>query len=266
MPALVARHPDLELHIVGDGSNRAAISARADELGLGRHVVLHGALAAEQRDSLLRTAWLSVAASAWEGWCLTVMESNLFGVPVVGLRRPGLRDSIRDGETGWLVDEETQLAAGIDRALAELADPEAAEAWSRRAHAWANRFTWAEMGGRISRVLLTEEGRLAQRRDERRTRTDVASVVHIPSALVPSSWSARFRLGDQVVEGEQGFLALLPGADTASARRALQRAGLPLDIVHEPSVRVSVARPADYVSLEWPVDSAVNLTVPLVNR
>jgi glycosyltransferase involved in cell wall biosynthesis len=267
MPALLRRHPKLELHIVGEGPNRAAVSARAKRLGLGQHVVVHGELPAEQRDSLLQTAWLSVAASAWEGWCLTVLESNIFGVPVVGLRRPGLRDSIRDGETGWLVDEESQLATGIGDALEELADPAEADEWSQRAQAWANRFTWAEMGGRISRVLLTEEGRLAHCRDDRRTRTDLASVVYIPPVLVPTSWSGRFRVGDQVIEGEEGLVALLPGADTASVGWALERAGLPADIVYEPTVRVSVARPSDYVLLEVPVEAAaIDLSVPVTNH
>jgi hypothetical protein len=35
----------------------------------------------------------------------------------------GLRDAVRDGETGWLVRDGEQLADVVDRAPEELSDP-----------------------------------------------------------------------------------------------------------------------------------------------
>jgi glycosyltransferase involved in cell wall biosynthesis len=51
----------------------------------------------------LNRAHLLVNPSPKEGWGLTVVEANACGLPVVASDRPGLRDSVRDGETGYLV-------------------------------------------------------------------------------------------------------------------------------------------------------------------
>jgi glycosyltransferase involved in cell wall biosynthesis len=51
----------------------------------------------------LNRAHLLVNPSPKEGWGLTVVEANACGLPVVASDRPGLRDSVRDGETGFLV-------------------------------------------------------------------------------------------------------------------------------------------------------------------
>jgi glycosyltransferase involved in cell wall biosynthesis len=40
-----------------------------------------------------------------EGWGLVVTESNAMGTPAVAYNVPGLRDSIKDGQTGLLTHE-----------------------------------------------------------------------------------------------------------------------------------------------------------------
>jgi len=58
----------------------------------------------------MRTAWLSVNASEGEGWGLSVIEANFSGSRSwpIGARVSG--NSIRDGETGWLIEEGQDLA------------------------------------------------------------------------------------------------------------------------------------------------------------
>ena len=89
----------------------------AADLGLGGSVIFHGSIPGPARDELLATAWMSVNASAAEGWGLSVVEANALGVPVLAVRRPGLQDSIQDGETGWLVEDESELAGAACRIL-----------------------------------------------------------------------------------------------------------------------------------------------------
>ena len=52
-----------------------------------------------------------------------MIEAAALGVPTVAYDVAGLRDSVRDGETGWLVRDGETLADVVDRALKELADP-----------------------------------------------------------------------------------------------------------------------------------------------
>ena len=69
------------------------------------------------------------------------IEANQCGLPVVASDRPGLRDSVRDGETGALVPygDAGAMAAAT---LVLLRDPELWQARSRAARAWAASFSW----------------------------------------------------------------------------------------------------------------------------
>ncbi len=248
VPAIAERHPDLEVHIVGDGTELAQLRQAVAHAGLASRVVLHGSLPAAERDRLLATAWLTVNPSQGEGWGLSIVEANALGVPALAYRRPGLRDSIRHGVTGWLIDDRDDLAEAVADALDRLADPGLAMEMSQRAHHWVSRFTWDEMAERISAVLDDERGRLAHRSDDRRVRTDLATVVHVPTPLLPDNWVPDFRLSDKWSRTTQALVVLLPGADTGTARLALSRAGLPDEVVTHPSVTVEVARPTDFLS------------------
>ena len=48
-------------------------------------------------------ALLQLNTSQGEGWGLCVLEAAALGVPTVAFDVDGLRDAVRDGETGWLV-------------------------------------------------------------------------------------------------------------------------------------------------------------------
>jgi hypothetical protein len=181
----------------------------------------------------------------------------------------GLRDSIRHGETGWLVDEDSDLAKAIAHALDELSEPETASSISRRAVEWSSRFSWEATAEQLAQILEAERGRLQHRSNDRRQRTDLAMVVRIPDVLIPSGWSPRFRLTDRVTATEDGMSVFLPGTDARSARLALRRSGLTSETVDDPRVRFAVARPIDHIapSLNSVANaSSVTPTTPLVPR
>jgi glycosyltransferase involved in cell wall biosynthesis len=245
---LLADFPDLELHIVGDGTERPAIEAMVEALELSGHVVIHGALSTPERDKLMRTAWMSVNASKGEGWGLSVVEANSLGVPVLAYQRPGLRDSIRDGETGWLLDDQEALAPAVASALGELEDEATAAAMGTRARQWAAQFTWEEMGDQVFSLLEAERGRLAHTPNNRRLVTDLASVVRVPTELLPNGKVPSFRSTDKCVMSEGDLVVLLRNTDTETAKLALRRAGFSPEIIDDPRVRISVARHVDLVS------------------
>ena len=66
---------------------------------------------------------LHLNTSQGEGWGLCVLEAAALGVPTVAYDVEGLRDAVRDGQTGWLVREGEELADVVERAAAELARP-----------------------------------------------------------------------------------------------------------------------------------------------
>jgi glycosyltransferase involved in cell wall biosynthesis len=109
----------VHLHIFGEGTERLEILAAIRRHGLDRVVTMHGAIHRPQE--ALREIRLLVLPSLAEGFGLVLIEAMAAGVPVVATNVPGIRDVIRDGETGLLVppDDEAALGAAIDRVLGD---------------------------------------------------------------------------------------------------------------------------------------------------
>jgi len=153
---LAGAWPGLHVHVVGRGPEEAELAAHAARLGVSGRVSLHGFLPEPRKNAVLGAARLNVTASEFEGWGLTVIEAAALGVPTVAYDVAGLRDSVRDGVTGWLVGDGERLADVVDRALKELADP-VRRAWiQRECRAWASRFTWRSTGVTMTALITAE--------------------------------------------------------------------------------------------------------------
>lgn len=150
--------PAVEIFIIGRGPARDGLESLARELGLAERTHFTGFVTDEERDRLLATSRVCVCPSEKEGWGLTVIEANAVGTPVVATDADGLRDSVRDGETGFLVaDEDVDgFAARIGQLLR---DDRLAADMSKAALAWSHRFDWDlaadEMAEAIERARST---------------------------------------------------------------------------------------------------------------
>jgi glycosyltransferase involved in cell wall biosynthesis len=138
---LLPHFPDLELVLIGRGSARARLEALAGELGLAPRTRFVGFVTDDERDALLARSRVCVCPSEKEGWGLTVIEANAVGTPVVASDAPGLRESVRSGETGFLV-RVGDVEGFADRIGALLRADEAAEGMAAAALAWSRRFDW----------------------------------------------------------------------------------------------------------------------------
>ncbi|GAB3658602.1 glycosyltransferase family 4 protein [Actinocorallia lasiicapitis] len=145
------RWPGVRLHIVGRGEQEQALREQITRLGLDGNVTLHGYLSEADKRRVLGGADLHVSASRYEGWGLSVIEAAALGVPTVSYDVNGLRDAIRDGETGWLAVPGEDLADTVARALKDLQArrPELAAA----CRSWAARFTWQASGELLTQVI-----------------------------------------------------------------------------------------------------------------
>jgi glycosyltransferase involved in cell wall biosynthesis len=152
LAALRPRFPELEVVIIGRGPARARLEQLASELGLHDCTRFTGFVEDAERDRLVASSRVCVCPSEKEGWGLTVIESNAVGTPVVAADAPGLRESVREGETGFLVP--VGDADGFARRIGELLDDdELALRMGRAALEWSRRFDWDRAADEMADAL-----------------------------------------------------------------------------------------------------------------
>jgi glycosyltransferase involved in cell wall biosynthesis len=152
MPKVLEDYPDADLHIVGQGPDRARLERVAWSLGLLNKVRFHGYLPDYARDHLAARAWVAVCPSAFEGWGVVCVEAGARGLPVIASNVPGLRDSVLDGETGILVPhgDPNAIATALDQLFR---DPELRERMGESGRRWAQRHTWDRSAQQMIEVL-----------------------------------------------------------------------------------------------------------------
>jgi len=159
MARLAPRIPDIELVVIGEGGDRARLEAVAREAGMAERTRFTGFIEEAERDRLLAESRVCACPSSKEGWGLTVIEANALGTPNVASDSPGLRDSVRDGETGFLVPDR-DVSAFAERIGALLTDDALARRMSQEALAWSKRFEWSRAADQMESALGTAmEGR-----------------------------------------------------------------------------------------------------------
>ena len=132
---------DATLEIAGTGDYRAALEGLAESLHLGDRVKFLGFISEDQKVHLLRRAWASVLASPKEGWGISNLEAAACGTPVIAANSPGIRESVIDGETGFLVpqDDPEAMAAAM-RGLVQ--SPDLVNVLGAAGRKFAQSFTW----------------------------------------------------------------------------------------------------------------------------
>jgi glycosyltransferase involved in cell wall biosynthesis len=117
-----------QLLIVGDGPERAALTAQARRLGIADRTIFAGHRSRQETQSLLEPAWVQVIPSLWpEPFGLVAAEAMMRGAAVVtgdvGAPRDIVRDGVsgrvvRAGDTGALAGALTELALNPERTAA----------------------------------------------------------------------------------------------------------------------------------------------------
>jgi glycosyltransferase involved in cell wall biosynthesis len=146
--------PELSLDIAGGGDDRARLERLARSLGQGEAVRFHGFVPETTKLHLLRSTWGNLFPSPKEGWGITVVEAAACGTPSLASDSPGLRDSVRDGETGYLVPhgDSDALAA---RMLELAADPALVERLGAAGRRFAESLSW-ERAAELTEAHLRE--------------------------------------------------------------------------------------------------------------
>lgn len=105
-------NPGLELVLIGDGEKRKEIETKIKEYGLGNSIFLKGVLSQDHIIEELKSASIFVypglfdpVYKAGETQGLVVQEAQAMELPVVCSDIGGIKYGMKDGETGFLIEE-----------------------------------------------------------------------------------------------------------------------------------------------------------------
>lgn len=127
---VLERQPDVRFVVAGDGELRAELEALAAPLG-ERFRFLG---ARDDVPDLLASFEVFAYPSRFEGLCVSVIEAQAAGVPVVATPVGGIRETVIEDETGWLVPrgDPVALAERISWVLDHPAEARAVADEARR--------------------------------------------------------------------------------------------------------------------------------------
>lgn len=153
------------LLIAGKGDDETRLREIAQKLRLSdREVRFLGYVTEKEKVELLRRAWVHILASPKEGWGISIMEAAACATPSVASNAPGLRDSVRDGETGFLVPH-GDIDALARKTHILLADQELRRRMGESARSFAERHSWEEGAALLARAVeeaVLKAGRRSQ--------------------------------------------------------------------------------------------------------
>jgi glycosyltransferase involved in cell wall biosynthesis len=129
------------LEIAGTGDYRARLERLVESLQLTDSVKFLGFITEDEKIHLLRRAWASTLASPKEGWGISNLEAAACATPVIAANSPGIRESVIDGETGFLVppNDISAMTAAM-RGIVE--SPSLVASLGAAGRRYAERFTW----------------------------------------------------------------------------------------------------------------------------
>jgi glycosyltransferase involved in cell wall biosynthesis len=144
--------------IVGQGDDAGRLRQLAVDLGAGDVIDFRGFVSEGEKVRILQSAWMNVYPSPKEGWGITNIEAAACGTPSIASDSPGLRESVRDGLTGFLVPHsDVEAWAATIRRLIEDADVR--RRMGREAVVHAERFTWEATAGEMEDILKMSASR-----------------------------------------------------------------------------------------------------------
>jgi glycosyltransferase involved in cell wall biosynthesis len=113
------------LIVVGGGQLRKSYEAQCHELGLDERVIFTGFVPTAELPDYYRLSSIFVlpSVSQAEAFGLVIVQAMATGLPVIASRLPGLREVVRDNDSGLLVQPAVgeSLAAAVDTLLQQPA-------------------------------------------------------------------------------------------------------------------------------------------------
>ena len=133
--------PEAFLVIAGDGEEEKNLKRVARDFKISEKIMFAGKISEENKKYVMQSSWVFVNPSMMEGWGITTIEANACGTAVVASDVPGLRDSVKNEETGFL-SPYGNVDALAERILFFIQNKGARKLAEANAVHWAKNFSW----------------------------------------------------------------------------------------------------------------------------
>lgn len=162
--ALREEVPGLHLSVVGSGWWEAQLAEHVAAVGADDLVTLEGHVTEERKHEVYERAWVLALPSLKEGWGLVIGEAGMHATPTVAYRSAGgTQESVEDGDSGLLVDDQD---AFTDALRAVLTDDALRGRLGEGARRVSRTYTWEAAQQAFALVLLAAvEGRHVESQD-----------------------------------------------------------------------------------------------------
>ncbi len=110
LPQIIKEYPLTHYHCVGNYENIEDFIKLIKQLKLNNFITLHGILKHSELEKMYSISHVNMLLSNnnnntdFEGFGISVLEGNLYGVPAIGAKESGLEDAIRNHHNGELVN------------------------------------------------------------------------------------------------------------------------------------------------------------------
>ena len=154
------KHRKARLVIVGYGPQEENIKKLINKYGLHKNVLLVNKdnlyFEKNEKDSkvkLLQKAWALLLPSVKEGWGMVVTEAAACGTPSIVTDVTGLRDSVIDGKTGFVVSANPTIEELADCMSKIIDDKSLRHELEMNAVKWASHFSWESSYKEFKNIL-----------------------------------------------------------------------------------------------------------------
>ena len=110
LPQIIKEFPLTHYHCVGNYEDKEDLLKLIKQLNLNNMVTLHGIIKHSELEKMYNIAHVNMMLSNnnnnkdFEGFGISVLEGNIYGLPAIGAKKSGLEDAIKNHYNGELVN------------------------------------------------------------------------------------------------------------------------------------------------------------------
>lgn len=135
------KYQNSQLEILGKGDYQEYLKELSVKLGIAQKTIFYGFVTEEDKVKILAEVDVVVNTSQKEGWGITNIEANACGTPVISANVPGLKDSVKLGESGFLY-EYGNIDDLFEKLELAIVDNNMKQHLRKGAVEWAKKFSW----------------------------------------------------------------------------------------------------------------------------